>query len=237
MLISEIKSKYSLDLDPVMSSSNAAADALNVTASPPTVVIIGASNASRLAALMQETGCEVHHIVTPSWMPNSKVVQDACSELEKFVFQESSPSAIIYFNLNSSAFCAVQIDGSTIPARQINGHYNLDGDLMVSTKEMYQKTLKICISLFQMYPNVQKIVLPPSPRYWLNRCCNNEEHIPNMSHLNYEDNLFDGLATLRRITKDYLYMQHIPHIHVVNPFLVFSDSSGRSVSPEAREAV
>jgi hypothetical protein len=59
----------------------------------------------------------------------------------------------------------------------------------------------------------------------------------NFSHPDYEEDLFSGLSNLRRVTKDFLFMNNVSKLRVVNPFLVFVDSSGRNPSPEVIELV
>jgi hypothetical protein len=236
--IVEINSKYSLNLDPCINLDRSPPrQAATSMLAAPTYVVVGASNAARLTTVLQESGATVHHVMVPSWLPNQTIIKEACESLSKIPIEDVENSVIIMFNLDSSAFKAATSEGDLIPAKQIEGKYHIDGDLVVTPKELFQKSLKICVPLLQQHPDVKKIILSPLPRYWLAKCCSDEEHIPNFGTAEYEEELFEGIANLRRVTKDFLFLQHIPNVKVINPFLVFAGSSGRNISQEAIEAV
>jgi hypothetical protein len=241
-LISELNNNYSLNLDRDIMLARNPAQAEVVAPTVPTIVVIGHSNAARLAALLTEAGANVHHITVPSWQPNATSTATACEELRKIEFVDKSSSIIVFYNLDSSAYRAATLDGDNpqlVPARQLNGggSYHLEGELVITPKEIFQKILKVCLPLLQLHPDVQKLILSPSPRYWLTKCCEEPSHIPNFSQPEYEDEMFTGLANLRRVIKDFYFMQHITNLRVMNPFLVFADVSGRTIPQEAIDAV
>jgi uncharacterized membrane protein YgcG len=236
-LISELKTVFSLNLDSDISLSR---DQCSKRAADPhvpaTIVVVGASNAGRLANLLID-GVIAHYIQVPSTRPNSVAIERAVEQLEKIEFPDPDRSLVVLFNLDCAAFFAVTEDGEVAPPKNIDGHYHLDGEMAIATKDMFQKTLKVCAPLLKLKPNIKKLVLSPLPRYWLEKCCNEESHVTNFGTEEYERNLFDGLSTLRRLTKDYLFLHHITNIKVINPFLVFADATGRTTSTEAIEAV
>jgi hypothetical protein len=234
-LISELNECYSLDLGPgaVPIARDAEAEAL------PAVVIavVGASNAARLVAVLEDAGLCAHHITVPSWRPNTAVIAEALADLSKVQFQDPDSSMIVLYNLDNAAYYALTIDGSLIPSKRLDGHYHLDGDLVVAPKEQFQHTLKVCLPLINFRPDIKKVVLSPMPRYWVGKCCDDTAHIPNFHNLDYEKILFDDLSDLRRATKDFLFMQRVKNLAVVNPFLTFGNISGRHITPEAINAV
>jgi hypothetical protein len=237
VLIAEINKKYSLNLDLDIKNSRTQPASQPCVVAAPTIVVVGASNGARLSALIEESGATVHRISVPGWHPNTTVIQEAADQLSKINFQDPDTSLIILYNLDSAAYRAVQEDGTLIPARQLEGKYHLDGELVITPKELFHKTLKICTPLLQLHPDIPKLVLAPSPRYWLAKCCSNPEHIPNFSQPEYEEDMMSGLAGLRRAIKDHYFMQRIPKLRVINPLLVFGDSTGRTASAECLQAV
>jgi hypothetical protein len=200
--------------------------------STPLSPIVVLHNAARLVALLQESGASVQYINVPSWQSNATIIKEACEQLSKSSFQDPKSSVIVLYNLDSAAYRAASSEGDFLPARKFGGKYHIEGDLVVTPKELYQKVLKTCVPLLQLHPDVRKVVLSPSPWYWLNRCCDDQEHVTNFTHPEYEDDLFSGFSNLRRVTKDFLFMNHVSKLRVVNPFLVFGDSSGRNPSPD-----
>jgi hypothetical protein len=170
-------------------------------------------------------------------MPNTTVVKDACQKISELSFQDPVNTYFIFYNLDSAAYRAIDCEGNMIPARQLDGKYHLDADLAIVPKELFIKTLKICLPLFQLAPDVNKFILSPSPRYWLTKCCEDDEHMPNFTSDGFEDEMFTGLSNLRRIIKDFIFMNRVPKVKVINPFLVFADSTGRSIGQEAIDSV
>jgi hypothetical protein len=236
-LIAEINTKYSLNLDlDIKLSRNQTASQPRVVAAP-TIVVVGASNSARLSALIEEFGATVHRITVPGWHPNTTVIQEAADQLNKITFQDPDTSLIVLYNLDSAVYRAVQEDDTLIPARQLEGRNHLDGELVITLIELFHKTLKICTPLLQLHPEILKLVLAPSPRYWLSKCCTDPDHIPNFSQPEYEEDMMSGLAGLRRAIKDHFFMQCIPKLRVINPLLVFGDSTGRTASAECLQAV
>jgi hypothetical protein len=127
------------------------------------IVVVGASLAERLHDALTELGENTLHIRMPSWMPNNTTITAACEELERVTFNTSENNLIIFYNLDCAAYYARQVDGSLIPARQLDGHYHIDRELVVAPKELFTRTLKHCTPLLQLHPNIKKLVLSPTP--------------------------------------------------------------------------
>jgi hypothetical protein len=138
-------------------------------------------------------------------MPNNTTVAAACEELERVMFNSSENNLIIFYNLDCAAYYARQEDGSLIPARQLDGHYHIDGELVVAPKEMFTRTLKHCTPLLQLHPNIKKIVISPTPRYWILTCCADVEHVNNFYDADFEATMFEGLDTLQGL---HLHQPH-----------------------------
>jgi hypothetical protein len=236
-LISDINTVFSLNLVSEISiEAKTSGVQPEANRGPVTIAVVGASNAGRLSNLLLD-GVEAHYVQVPSTRPNSVTIGRALEQLESINFDDPSRSLIVIFNLDCAAFFAVTEEGDMAPPRNVEGHYHLDREMAVATKEMFVKTLKVCTPLFKFKPEVKKLILAPLPRYWLDKCCDDSSHIPNFSNENYEKNLFDGLSNLRRHVKDYLFLHHIPNARVISPFLVFADATGRAPSAEAISAV
>jgi hypothetical protein len=236
-LISDINTVFSLNLVSEISiEAKTSGVQPEVNRGPATIAIVGSSNAGRLSNLLLD-GVEAHYVQVPSTRPNSVTISRALEQLDSINFADPSRSLIVIFNLDCAAFFAVTEEGDMAPPRNVEGHYHLDGEMAVATKEMFIKTLKVCTPLFKFKPEVKKLILAPLPRYWLDKCCDDSSHIPNFSNENYEKNLFDGLSNLRQHVKDYLFLHHLPNARVISPFLVFADAMGRAPSAEAILAV
>jgi hypothetical protein len=152
--------------------------------------------------MLEETEINAHHVEVPSWRPNPAVINEAITALDNISFQDSSLSLFVIHNLDNAAYYAMTEEGDLIPSRRLEGHYHLDGSLVIASKEQFRFTLKTCLPLFNYKPEICKIVLSPMPRYWVGKCCGDAEHIPNFHDQDYEKTMFDGLFNLMRAIKD-----------------------------------
>jgi hypothetical protein len=110
------------------------------------------------------------------------------------------------------------------------GKFHVDGDLLVAGGDLFVRSLRICLPLFQAAENRKKIVMAPLPRYWLKRCCDDVEHVANLDHAAFEDSVFGGLDTLRDITKDFLRSCGVDLMKVLSPLQLMTDAEGGSVT-------
>jgi hypothetical protein len=151
--------------------------------------------------------------------------------------QDSNPTLVIFYNLDSGAYYSVTKEGDMSPTTFMNNKFHLPGDLVLAPKELFTASLKICLPLFNCFPEAKKLVLSPSPRYWLQKCCAEDSHISNFSSTTYESTMFDGLAAMCHTIKDFLFMSGISNFKVTNHFLIFAGTSSRTADPSSIAAV
>jgi hypothetical protein len=228
-LIYEIKLCYSLDIDSDVAMQQRGITPQSEPAAAVTIVIIGASNGARLVNILEAAGIITHLVRVPSWKPKSSDVVQALEDLAKLELPCPEKTLIVFYNLDCAAYYGLTEDGDLVPAQRHEGKYHINGALIIAPKEQFQFTLKTCLPLLKFRPDVKKIVLSPAPRYWMQKCCEDKEHISNFNNEDYEAKMFEGLDNLRRCSKDFLFMQRVCNIKVCNPFQVFGCSSGRTV--------
>jgi hypothetical protein len=146
------------------------------------IVIIGASNGARLVNILEAAGVTTHLVRVPSWRPKSSDVAQALQDLDKLELPCPETTLIVFYNLDCAAYYGCTEDGDLVPAQRLEGKYHISGALTLAPKEQFQFTLKTCLPLFKFRPDVKKIVLSPAPRFWLQKCCADEEHISNFSN-------------------------------------------------------
>ena len=200
--------------------------------------IVGASLASALATSLEKHGAATTLIKLPSWRPNPGVIAKAAADLEA-ALTDGPPTTILFQNLDGATYYARCEDGSLIPARRgADGKYHLDGELVVAPKELFLHSLKTCLPLFKAGGKEHMILLSPLPRYWRTGCCEDPEHIPNKVDEEYEDYLMDGIDSLRRQCKDFLFKNKLSHIRVMNTAQLMCNVEGSSSTPaDVREAL
>ena len=240
-MIAELNSKFPVYLDPIPDISRDVPGPAPAKPEPKSkFILIGASHASRLESCLAALGHSTVHISTPSWRPTASAVDRASTELMSALADLKGEDVVIVFQLlDCAAYYARTEEGGLLPSRQgTGGRYHIDGDLVVSPKEMFIPFLKVCLPLLRAGPKVKKLLLSPLPRYWLGGCCDDVDHAPNRSDANFEEELFAGVDKLRRISKDFVHMNKITNITVLNTFQMMCEGQGgRQTTAEMREAV
>jgi hypothetical protein len=103
---------------------------------------------------------------------------------------------------------------------------------------MFSKSVKACSPLFGINTQAKKLILSPLLRYWHARCCTETDHVANLDEPEYENALFSGLDTLRRIIKDALFVSNVRDVTVLNTTqLCVTLDGARNTSTDIREAL
>jgi hypothetical protein len=228
-LLSDLAEIFSLQLPGDVSLDRASKRPLS---SSPTCIVVGASNAGRLSDMLLECGATVHHVKMPSWKPTAATVEAAVKTIEAIEVDSTDNTMIIFYNLDCAAYYARTESGDLLPARQLEGHYHVDGALVLAPREMFTYTLECCTPLLMCHPSVRKLILSPTPRYWVQPCCSSPGHVTNFANTDFEEKLFGGLDALRRITKDFIFLKKIPNTRVLNPVQIFAGNSSPTTTTE-----
>jgi len=241
-LFAEIAEVHSIPLGeflPVNRSPERLSEGEPVGGPAQSFVLVGASHARRLADALQESGGLVEVLNMPSHAPQRGTVETAAGQLEE-VLSGNTKKHVIMIMLDNAAYFARTEEGSLIPARRGEmGSFHLDGELVVSPREMFSHTLKTCEPLFRLADKAASaLLISPMPRYWLQPCCGDPDHAPNRKDEGFEDDLFTGLEGLRRHCKDYLFLHRHRNISVLNAALMLTDvATSSAVSTANLEAL
>jgi hypothetical protein len=80
--------------------------------------------------------------------------------------------------LDSGVYYALQEHGTNIPERNLNGHYHVDGELVVADKRAQEKLVMLCKPLFETAAGRKLVVISPLPRYVTGPGCEEKLHMP-----------------------------------------------------------
>jgi hypothetical protein len=208
-LLTDIKSVFALevaasaDLDRLKSG-------LASNDGEQTIILVGASHSRNLKPHLQSLGYNTKLVEMPSWKPNSMAVGAAVADLEKIL------SAVNFTCLDGAAFYSMTEDSILPISRDQAGTYHVYGDLVVVPLDMFANSVKVCLPLFSLSPNIQKFVLSSLPRYWQEWCCEDDDHVSNLGTANFESTIFTGLDTLRRCIKDILFANGVKTVSTLN---------------------
>jgi hypothetical protein len=148
------------------------------------------------------------------WRAINSTVTKMVSIVEEAVAVHN-PTALVMHLLDNSVFNALQEDGTSIPERNLNGKYHVDGELVVADKRSQEKLLKLCKPLFSSAAGRKLVVVIPLPRYVTAPCCQDEEQMPNRKKRSF---LEETLAELE-VFKMGLFSSNLRNARVMDPWI------------------
>jgi hypothetical protein len=98
----------------------------------------------------------------------------------------------LFYNM---AFCARTFEGGLIPCRREtnSSSYHVDGELVLQTLEVLEKSFDDYRPIFGVCVNVSTIMLSPLPGYITVECCLDPERAPNRNQGNFRSTFISGL--------------------------------------------
>jgi hypothetical protein len=203
-LISEIRTKLALDLDPnptlergmgLQSRANRKVDFL----------VVGGSNAARLTRMLNDAGYTVCSIIDTTW----RITNNSCEALAATIanqIQLEDPGAIVLQLLDNSYYYTKGSDGSrTLPVREQDGKFHVMGDLVLCSAETQIDHLQALTPVLDAAGRRPCLIVSPLPRFVIGGCCQDVRHCANRMDPNFradQQRQLDG--AIRRI-KNYLY--------------------------------
>jgi len=235
-IVGEINSKFSKNLVLVPLSTRAPKPAAGSHQPDEKAhfILVGASHASRLTSQLAESGASAEIVSLPGWRPTASTAEKAAGELSEAISRAPKDSTVVFQFLDSAAYYARTEEGGLVPARRnhVDNSYHIDGELVMAPSEVFLHTLKTSLPIFQAASGCPKLLLAPLPRYLVQGCCPDKDHIPNRSEEGYEDLIFTGVDNLRRQCKNFLHMNKVTDCITLNTAQLICSTSGARTTPE-----
>ena len=215
-LLEEICDKLAINLDIYPSLGRESAATVG-SASSSSFLVVGSSNAERLAEAMAGRGATVTSVLSPNWRILKGSVERLRGLLEAEI-QRSNPGCVILHLMDNTVFFAKSEDGSMVPARRgADGSYHVDGELAIASKETLCGLFKTLLPIMELIRGRKRVVVLPMPRYVVASCCGDRDHIPNRSEAGFYKGIQEGLATLSRTFRDFLFVSGMRDTVVFDP--------------------
>jgi uncharacterized membrane protein YgcG len=113
---------------------------------------------------------------------------------------------IIFALLDNSIYHALAENGDMLPpCRGIDGTYHMHGDLVVCSKLAQHSLFKSVRPLLDCAKGKGAALMAPLPRYILNACCGEEDHMPNRAAADFSQQLKTELRGVAANLRDFLY--------------------------------
>jgi hypothetical protein len=186
-------------------------------------VVIGASHACRLASALRETGAEVADLAVPGWKISSESVEAMCVLLKEVLEEEWTGETIVIYQLfDNSSYFGISADGTdSLPAKDRNGIYHVEGPLGMIDRDNFKQLFSAAVPLLRSGGQNKKILISPLSRYAVESCCDDSSHCSNRG-TGLTQVLTEGLSNLETWMDDQSYLKRIRNFVVFNPNDFFS---------------
>jgi hypothetical protein len=220
-VIYEAREKMAVDLDPAPSFDRWPPLTSGQEGGQSLFLVIGSSHASKLEATLTRQGHRVSTVYEANWRifkNNAMFLAETVNErmsAEKFNY-------IIFALLDNSIYHALEENGNMLlPCRGIAGTYHMNGDLVVCSKIAQHSLFKGVRPLLDCAKVKGAALMAPLPKYLLNGCCHDEEHMPNRAAADFSQQLKTELRGVVANLRDFLYTAGYRSVKVLDPDSVF----------------
>jgi uncharacterized membrane protein YgcG len=220
-IITEAREKLAVDLDPAPSFDRWLPVASRQDDDQCSFLVIGSSHAGKLAAALTRKGHRASMVYEANWRVfrnNATFLADTVKErmaAEQFDY-------IIFALLDNSIYHALAENGDMLPpCRGIDGTFHMHGDLVVCSKLAQHSLFKAVRPLLDCAKGKGAALMAPLPRYILNACCGDDDHMPNRAAADFSQQLKTELRGVAANLRDFLYTGGYRNIKVLDPGSAF----------------
>jgi uncharacterized membrane protein YgcG len=170
----------------------------------PDILVIGGDHAELTGAALQQRGAAVQLLHIPSYRSSTLhagKIREGLASLEV-----KANTWIVVQVFDSALYMAAPREGGMVPpCRRADGSMHVDGDLIMITKDLqYEFFRQLDVELTSL--KHQKVIfMAPLPRYYLESCCEDPEHVGNRSQPDYKKKLEDSVFTARANLKNFAF--------------------------------
>jgi hypothetical protein len=136
-----------------------------------TFLLVGSSHAGKIAAALRTSGHHTEVIYEPSWRANRDSVLNLATMIHDKL-QEVKVDAVVLCLVDNNTYYGLTDAGETsLPKRDKEGHYHVEGDLIVCSKSAQHALFKLLTPIFDATSHKTCILMSPVPRYLQESCC------------------------------------------------------------------
>jgi hypothetical protein len=189
------------------------------------MLVLGGCQAAQLQAEMRREGMAADLIEVPGARITKKEVDLMLTRVVQEL-REKKVSAIVFQFMDNTVFTAITEEGDKIqPVLRDNGLHWV-GDLSICDKSVLAKILKMYKPLMEATAGYKTVMVGPMPRFVTGGCCTEPGHMPNRTQPGFLDNMVKELEEVHKQVRDFLFVENLRHVRVMNPWIGL-----RGVSP------
>jgi hypothetical protein len=234
MLVSELNAKFMTDLGSITALESACSES-EAEPEKTTIIFVGGSHSSRLAAAAGGNGIEVVNLSMPGFRVCEETIDTACILLREAVQECSGKVVVVYQLFDNNVFFETREDGSrSLPAKSAEDNkYHIVGRLDFADHNTIKNLVNIATPLLRAGGDAEKIILSPLPRY-IKKCCRDKKHLTNRAEPEFATSMGEALSDMRDSLKDLIFGKKIRSFKVLSTMLLIT---GREDTDEAAAKV
>jgi hypothetical protein len=179
-------------------------------------LVVGSSHAARLAAALTSLGIAADTVQEPHW----RIFRNSASALAEKVtkkMEEKCYDHIIFAVLDNSVYSAMAMTGDIIPSRRDNeGHYHIDGELVISSKSSLHVLLNALKPLLTLGLAKGGVLVSPLPRYLTSGCCMDLDHMPDRTSLDFKNRMLSELQDMAGNIRNFHFTSNLRGIKLLD---------------------
>jgi len=184
-LLTGLISHFLLELDTSPNLCRGLA-AVSGTSSEDSPLIIGGSNAGKVAAALTSMGSAPTSITSGGWIISASSVSKVLPELISKCTTLPPDAPVVFYCLDNNSFRCSDKDGElSALQRGEDGHHHVVGDVVVTPEVTMAPIISHLGKLIDACGNGPVYVLTPLPRYTGTPCCQNPDHCTHMADPDY----------------------------------------------------
>jgi hypothetical protein len=192
-------------------------------------IILGSSNALRMSDSLNKMGFSTACVHSKGWRANPTSVTSFVAQT-KAILSTTTSDVVVIHALDNSIFLGKTDDGGLLPAqRGPDGCYHIVGDLEVASKERQFEIYNLLKPLLDLVRDKRVVFVAPMPRYTVNSCCDEREHISNRFQRDFKSTLTAKLADLKGNLKSFLFMNGYKNTVVLDPAVDLRDKRDEDI--------
>jgi hypothetical protein len=188
-----------------------------------TVIFVGGSHSSQLAAAAGGNGVEVVNLSMPGFRVCEETIDTACILLQEAVQECSGKVVVVYQLFDNNVFFETREDGSrSLPVKSAEDNkYHIVGRLDFADHSTIKNLVNTATPVLRAVGDAEKIILSPLPRY-IKKCCKDKKHLTNRTEPEFATTMGEALSDMRDSLKDLIFGKKIRSFKVLSTMLLIT---------------
>jgi hypothetical protein len=226
-LISEVRGGMAIDLDPTPSFERGVAARIGGE-DGKVMLVVGGSQAAQLHAEMRREGMAADLIELPGVRVTKTEVDLMLARMVQML-REKKVAGVVFQFMENTVFTAITEEGEKIQPAMIDNSLHWLGDLSICDKPVMAKLLKVYKPLLDATAGHKTVMVGPMPRFVTGGCCDVPSHMPNRSQPGFLDNMVKELEEVHKQVRDFLFVEGLRNVRVMNPWIGMRGSSPSNI--------